>query len=143
MNIVVKGRHMDVTDAIRQYALAKADKLPKYYDKIRSTEIILGMEGDRPVAEIVVQAKRKSTCMRASTSASIRSPSNCGVTRTRSATARRRPTVEGSITGASRPHARERGARRRVPRGRRREVCRSNSPVWRRGLQRAAPLGIP
>ena len=52
MNIVVKGRHMDVTDAIRQYALAKADKLPKYYDK---------MEGDRPVAEIVVQAKRKST----------------------------------------------------------------------------------
>ena len=61
MNIVVKGRHMDVTDAIRQYALTKADKLPKYYDKIRSTEIILGMEGDRPVAEIVVQAKRKST----------------------------------------------------------------------------------
>lgn len=61
MNIVVKGRHMDVTDSIRQYVQTKADKLPKFYDDITSTEIILGMEADRAVAEIVVQAKRKNT----------------------------------------------------------------------------------
>jgi len=61
VNIVVKSRHMDVTDAIRQYAETKAGKLPKYYDSIKSTEIILGLDGDKPVAEIVVQAKRKNT----------------------------------------------------------------------------------
>ena len=61
MNIVVTGRHMDVTGAIREYVQNKADKLPKYYDNITSIEVTLGMDGDQPVAEIVVQATRKNT----------------------------------------------------------------------------------
>lgn len=61
MNIVVKGRHMEVTDSIRQYVETKAEKLPKYYDNIQSIEVTLGLEADHPVAEIVVQAARKST----------------------------------------------------------------------------------
>jgi putative sigma-54 modulation protein len=52
---------MDVTDSIRQYVQTKAGKLPKFYDDITSTEIILGMEAEQAVAEIVVQAKRKNT----------------------------------------------------------------------------------
>ncbi len=61
MNIVVKGRHMEVTDSMREYVQGKAAKLPRYYDNITSVEIILDVEADRPVAEVIVQAKRKAT----------------------------------------------------------------------------------
>lgn len=61
MNIVVKSRHIEPTDAIRTYVETKAAKLPKYYDKLTSIEIILDMEADRPVVEIIAQATRKAT----------------------------------------------------------------------------------
>lgn len=58
MNIVVKARHMEVTDAIRTFVEGKASKLPKFYDRIQSIEVILDKEADKSVAEIVVTAKR-------------------------------------------------------------------------------------
>ncbi|MDP7163105.1 MAG: ribosome-associated translation inhibitor RaiA [Phycisphaerae bacterium] len=61
MNIVVEARHMEVTDAMRQYVQTKAAKLPRYYGNVQSIEVILDMEADRPMAEIVVQASRKAT----------------------------------------------------------------------------------
>ena len=38
MNVVVKARHMDVTDAMRQYVESKAGKLPRFYDGILSID---------------------------------------------------------------------------------------------------------
>lgn len=35
MRIEVIGKHMEVTPAIRQYAEAKADKLPRHYDGVQ------------------------------------------------------------------------------------------------------------
>ncbi len=61
MNVTIKARHMDVTDAIRDYAGSKAEKLPKYYDNLQSIEVILDMEAGQPSVEIVAQASRKST----------------------------------------------------------------------------------
>lgn len=61
MSIVVKARHMDVTDAMRQYVERKASRLTKFYNKIQSIEVILDMEADKPSAEIVATAKKKST----------------------------------------------------------------------------------
>ena len=61
MNIVVKCRHMEVTDAMRTYAQEKASKLPRYYDNVHSIEVIFDMEAERPVVEIVVTAARKAT----------------------------------------------------------------------------------
>lgn len=60
MNIVVKARHMDVTDAIRQYVEAKASKLPRFYDNIQSIDVTLDVEAEKPFAEIIVTARRKS-----------------------------------------------------------------------------------
>ena len=60
MNIVVEARHMEVTDAIRRYIESKAAKLSRYYDNIRSAEVVLGMEADQPMMEIIVQAGRKT-----------------------------------------------------------------------------------
>ena len=44
MNVVVKVRHMEVTEAIREYAQTKAAKLPRFYDQIQSIEVTLDME---------------------------------------------------------------------------------------------------
>ena len=61
MNIRVEARHMEVTDAIRDYAESKAAKLSRYYDNVLSAEVILDVEAGKSVVEIVVTAKRKST----------------------------------------------------------------------------------
>ena len=61
MNIVVKARHMDTTEALRKYVESKVSRLPRFYDNVQSIEVILDMEADRPVVEIVAQASRKHT----------------------------------------------------------------------------------
>ena len=61
MNVVVEARHMDVTDAMRQYVESKAGKLPRFYDSILSIEATLDMEADMSVVEIVVKVRRKHT----------------------------------------------------------------------------------
>ena len=60
MNIVVKARHMDVTDAMRQYVENKASKLTRFYDELHTIEVILDMEADKPSVEIVAAGKKKS-----------------------------------------------------------------------------------
>jgi len=60
VNIVVKARHMDTTDAIKQYIETKAAKLNRYYDNVHTIEVILDVEGDKPSVEIVASAKRKN-----------------------------------------------------------------------------------
>jgi len=61
VNIVVKARHMDATESIRQYVQTKVGKLPRFYDSITSIEVTLDIEADLPVVEIVVHAKRRNT----------------------------------------------------------------------------------
>ena len=61
MNIVVKARHMDVTDAMREHVRAKAEKLPRYYDGLQSIDVTLDVDADKPFVEVVVTAKKKST----------------------------------------------------------------------------------
>ncbi len=45
MRIDVIGKHMTVTDAIRQYAEQKLDKLPKYWDGVQQMTAVF--EQDR------------------------------------------------------------------------------------------------
>ena len=40
MEMTISGRHIDITEAIRAYASAKAAKLPRYFDRVQSIEII-------------------------------------------------------------------------------------------------------
>jgi putative sigma-54 modulation protein len=41
MRIDVSGKHMDVTDAIREYAEKKCERLPRYYNGVQSIEVVL------------------------------------------------------------------------------------------------------
>ncbi len=61
MNVIVKARHMDATDAMKEYVETKAARLERYYDGIQTVETILDTEADHAVAEIVVTARRKHT----------------------------------------------------------------------------------
>ena len=40
MQIIVSGRHLQITDAIRSYAEQKAAKLPRFFDRIGRIEVI-------------------------------------------------------------------------------------------------------
>jgi putative sigma-54 modulation protein len=41
MEIIVTGKQLDVTDAIRDYAESKVGKLPRYFDRVQSIEVLV------------------------------------------------------------------------------------------------------
>jgi len=40
MQTIISGRHLTITDAIRQYAEEKAARLPRFYDRITMLEVV-------------------------------------------------------------------------------------------------------
>ena len=61
MQLSVTGRHIEITDPMRQYAEDKATKLTRFYDRIESIDIIFDYESSKHRAEIVVRAAHKNT----------------------------------------------------------------------------------
>ena len=55
MEIIVSGKHVEITDSIRAYAMEKAGKLPRYYDRISTVEV-LADRSDRHTYEIELVA---------------------------------------------------------------------------------------
>ncbi|HEY3997756.1 MAG TPA: ribosome-associated translation inhibitor RaiA [Candidatus Xenobia bacterium] len=56
MHIVVKGKNMDVTEALRQYAEKRLGKISKYFDTIISTDVTLSTERSWHIIEVTVFA---------------------------------------------------------------------------------------
>lgn len=46
MQIEVNGRHLEITDAIRDHALQRAEKLPRFWDAVKHVEIVIEKTGD-------------------------------------------------------------------------------------------------
>ncbi|MFP4356218.1 MAG: ribosome hibernation-promoting factor, HPF/YfiA family [Phycisphaerae bacterium] len=61
MNIIVKSRHMNSSDSLKEYVDNKCQRLPRYYDGIQSVEVILDHEADQSLSEIIVTARKKHT----------------------------------------------------------------------------------
>ena len=40
MDIIITGRHLEVSDAIRQYTSEKVGKLPRYFDRVLEIEVV-------------------------------------------------------------------------------------------------------
>ena len=53
-NIVVTGRHVEVTDAIREFATKKIQGIHIDYPRIVEARVIVDVQKDRQVAEIVL-----------------------------------------------------------------------------------------
>jgi putative sigma-54 modulation protein len=56
MQIVVKGKNMEVTDALRAHAEKRLSKIAKYFDRIISTDVTLSTERSWHIVEVTVHA---------------------------------------------------------------------------------------
>jgi putative sigma-54 modulation protein len=59
MQIIVKGKNLEVTEALREYALEKVSRVEKYLDRILKTEIEMSVERnpkiqDNQVVEVTI-----------------------------------------------------------------------------------------
>ena len=61
MQVRVTGRHVEVTADVRDYVEGKANKLPRFYDRIHGIEVVLDRESEQFTAEMIVHADRKQT----------------------------------------------------------------------------------
>lgn len=61
MKLTVTGRHMDVTDVLKEYAVAKTERLTKYFENVQRAEVIFCPEKDgQYAAELILHAPRGS-----------------------------------------------------------------------------------
>jgi len=57
MSIEVTGRHISITDSMRDYATQKAEKTVATYRQIEKVHIILDVQKYRQIAEVVIQGQ--------------------------------------------------------------------------------------
>ena len=61
MDITIAGRHVAVTDAMRDHARALAERMGKYGPHLMHVKVTLAIEGDRKIAEFVGAVRAKKT----------------------------------------------------------------------------------
>jgi putative sigma-54 modulation protein len=67
VEIQVTGRHVEITDDVRNYIHSKMARLPRFYDRVHAVEVVLGHESDQFTAEAIVKADSKQTFVAAET----------------------------------------------------------------------------
>ena len=61
MLFTISGKHIEITDAIREHAKDKTEKLPRYYNSINRIEVIIdGNDGGTPSVEIIASAEHSN-----------------------------------------------------------------------------------
>lgn len=56
MQVTVTGRHMGVSEALREYCQSKAERLARYFNRVREVEFILDGQNGRHEVEMIVHA---------------------------------------------------------------------------------------
>lgn len=56
MKIIFKGKHIEVTDAMRNYIEKKLDKIERHFDHILEVIVTLSVEKNRQIVEATLQA---------------------------------------------------------------------------------------
>jgi len=64
MNVTISGHHLDVTPALREYVLAKLDRVTRHFDQVVDVAVLLSVEKQkekdrRQKAEVTVHVKGK------------------------------------------------------------------------------------
>ena len=57
VQISVTGRHVEVTEDVKEYAEKKMAKLPRYYDRVQAIQVILDHESENFAVEVIVSAQ--------------------------------------------------------------------------------------
>ena len=55
MRVNITGRHMDMTDALRNYIEKKTSRLVKYHNRISDMEVVVEEEGNKKKVEIIIK----------------------------------------------------------------------------------------
>jgi putative sigma-54 modulation protein len=55
MRVNITGRHMEITDALRQYVEKKTSRLVKYHNRISDMEVVVEEEGLLKKCEIIIK----------------------------------------------------------------------------------------
>jgi putative sigma-54 modulation protein len=61
MRMIISGKHLEITEAIRDYAEKKVGKIKRYFDNIMEVDITLSVEhtkseGDKHIADVLIFA---------------------------------------------------------------------------------------
>ncbi len=64
MNLTISGHHLDVTPAIREYVIAKLDRITRHFDQVVDITVLLSIDKTaekerRQKAEVTVHVKGK------------------------------------------------------------------------------------
>lgn len=57
MQIIVSGRHMDVSEETKSHVTHKLEKLTRFYDRVESIEAVLDRQNEVPIVEVIVNAE--------------------------------------------------------------------------------------
>ena len=57
MQITVSGRHMGISDSVREYCEKKAERLGRFFDRIRLIEVVLDGHDGAHSAEMIVHSE--------------------------------------------------------------------------------------
>lgn len=66
MEIIIHGRHLNTTEAIKDYVEKKASKLAKYSDRINKIQFTLKVEGQKHIVEVVCSVLKTTLVAEAS-----------------------------------------------------------------------------
>lgn len=58
MNLIIKGKQIEVTDSVDKYIRKKMNKLKKYFDQILEAVATVSAEKNRHIFEVTLQAKK-------------------------------------------------------------------------------------
>lgn len=56
MQTSITGRHMELTDALREHALSRLEKINTEFPRLQSAQVVLDVEKHRQKAEVIVHA---------------------------------------------------------------------------------------
>jgi putative sigma-54 modulation protein len=59
MDLSISGRHVAVTDAMRDHARQRVERFERLSPHIMGVKVTLSIEGDRQIAEVVASVRRK------------------------------------------------------------------------------------
>jgi putative sigma-54 modulation protein len=60
VTVIFSSRHMDVSEALKEYGRQKTAKLTRYYDRIQEIEVIFDAGKDNMHVEIIVNAEHRN-----------------------------------------------------------------------------------
>ncbi|MGE3181286.1 MAG: ribosome-associated translation inhibitor RaiA [Phycisphaerae bacterium] len=56
MQVTVSGRHMSVSESLKEHCVEKSERLVRFFDRIQSIEVVLDGHDGFHTAEIIVHA---------------------------------------------------------------------------------------